>query len=251
MGGFTNPIESVAYGTVDSPVLLASETIKSLAANFTYLSPTIDLRPFESYGLVVRLEDGTMNTTDIIGVDLSFYAEPLLSADSLIFVDYFEVLKTNILGSSVFRLSDVVHGPYLKMTIFDPNVVGRTVVLTYRLYGSYRPLANTFLRTAADGVLYQTRSVLGAGANNGGSAARLGYGRGLAVLVSGAGGGATMDIRYSNSTIVDEQLVAAAANTRISKELVLPRDQAVVTITNNGAAGSTIDAYILQQISPF
>lgn len=245
--GFT---ESVGFTSpVDQPVLLKSRD--ALTFQDFYSSGAIDLRAYQSYALMLRLENGTLLTTDVVDLDLFFYMDSTLSSNAEVFDDSYTIYKTDILGSSRVQISDICHGSFMELSLTDPFVTGRTGQLTYRIYGSYRPIANTFLRTSPNGMIYGQRRILAAGANDGGQAARLAYGRGRAVLVSGAGGGATMDIAYGGSTVTDDVLVAGAANTRVTQEIILPRIQARVTITNTGAAGSTIDAFIVYERNPF
>jgi hypothetical protein len=234
----------------DSPVLLDSKSVFQITDAISYTTPTLDVRPYNSFFMFIRAEDGTYLDTDTLEVDLNFYTTPagVPGAAGRSYHDKYIIFKTNILGSTRFELTDLMHGPYMRMTVFNDQGVARNFNLTFELWGSYRDLPATWLRTTADGVIHEGREVLGAGAAVT-RRVKLGYGRAKASLLSGAGGGATMAIRYGASTMNDV-LVVAAANTRVTQEIVMPRWQPQVTITNNGGAGSTIDWHIIQQGYP-
>lgn len=235
-------------GPVDNPVLLASESVLAVpTGGVSYDTAILDMRAYNSYAIQLRAEGGTYTDTDLIQMQFRFYADPAGAIET--FNDTYRIYKTNINGSSRFELTDPVHGAYMKMTLFDPNGTARGYDLTYSLYGSYRSIPSTWLRTCPDGVITERRAALLAAAGTDVRAARLGYGRAMASLLSGAGGGATLTITYGGSTMSDV-LSVAAANTRTTKEIILPRYQPRVTITNTGAGASTIDAHIIQQGYP-
>lgn len=235
-------------GPVDNPVLLASETALAVpTGGVAYNTSILDMRAYNSYAIQLKAEDGSYLVTDLIEMQFRFYADPAGAVET--FTDQYRIYKTNILGSSTFELTDPVHGAYMKMILFDPNATARGYNLTYSLYGSFRSVPSTWLRTCPNGVITERRAaLLGAGLSDV-QAARLGYGRAKASLLSGVGGGATLTIAYGGSTMADV-LTVAGANTRITQEIVMPRYQPRVTITNNGAGASTIDAHIIQQGYP-
>jgi len=235
----------------DQPVLLASQTGMNIAAGAGYASPTIDIRAYNSYLLFIRAEAGTYLDTDTIQIELDFFTTPagVPGLAGRHYHDKYIIFKTDAPGSSRFELTDLAHGPYMTMNIYNNQLVARTFNLTFELWGSYRSLPATWLRTAPDGILAEQRFAAMAPAAVQSMNAFLGYGRGIASLLSGAGGGATMEIIYGNATARDV-LVAGAANTRVTKEIIMPKWQPRVTITNNGAGVSTIDWHIFQQGYP-
>lgn len=239
--GFTAP--------TDNPVLLASEDHLNLNNLFFYQSSFLDMRAFQSWALKLDLTDGTMTSRDVTTAVIRFYMAPT-AADSN-FADSYVMYKTNISDSSTVYITDVCHGSWMTIEFFDTNSVNRTVDLTYKLWGSYRPVSNTFLRTKASKlIVYNARANLAAGAVSTPRPGVLAYGPAVLGLRSGAGGAATIDITFGED-IHFEQLKVGAANTVATKAIVLPREQMIATITNNGAGASIIDAYVVQSLQPF
>lgn len=254
--GYENPYAGIQFAEavgfappIDDPVLLKSESALTLVgAGFNYLSGILDVRAFHSFNLSLELTNSTFLVTDVATVVISFYAD---SAGAVkIYEDQFTIYKTDITLSNPLRFTDVCHGPWMRLQIFNTNSVARNVNLTYQLYGSYRVTANAFLRSDPDGIPYQRRVVFPGAGGTDTIKARFAWGRARAVLVSGAGGGATLTLAYAGSTVVDDVLTTAAANTRVEKEIILPRWQAEVTILNGAGAG-TVDAFVIREIPPF
>lgn len=235
---------------IDDPVLLDSESALTLSNFFFYETPILDVRAFNSYGIEMRLENGTMTATDLIEVSMEFYADS--AGTTLLFSETYVLFKTNLGGSGRLRLTDQMHGAYLKMWVSDYLSVNRTVQLTYQLYGSYRPMANAYLRSSDDSLLFDVFRALAAAANDGGDRAKLAYGQAMVRLVSDQVP-VTLDIRYNGTNVnsIKYTLTATVANTAVEKIIILPRSQMFVTITNNAAAAANIRAQITQLVQPF
>lgn len=237
--GFTEP--------VDNPVLIGETTNFNIdLAPDHYESPLIDLRAYNSYILTLRATKGTYVDTDTIRILISFYATP--TTTDIHYQDSYTIFPTNAAGSSLFNLTDIAHGPYMRLWIENDQSVPRDFNLTYQLYGSYRQLPATWLRTAPNGVLAEYREFLGAGANVT-RLSKLGLGRAMVTLASSPSGGAALQIRYASSILQDD-LVAPGAAQRVSKEIIMPRLQPRIIVTNNAGAADFVDFYIVQQFYP-
>ena len=62
-----------------------------------------------------------------------------------------------------------------------------------------------------------------------------------------------MEIRLGGTGVNSTRyvLTAGAANTRITQEIVLPRQQAYVVLTNTAGGLQTVRGNIFQQVDPF
>lgn len=241
--GFTDP--------VDNPVSL--DTTTDLVTN-SYFSPVLDVRAYNSFGLNIETETGggaTFLSTDLWELRVEFYADQ--AATTLLFWDTYRMYPTNLLGSQPIRFTDQMHGAYVQVRITDPFATGRTFRLTHSHYGSYRPMSNAYFRASPDGVLYDDGAALAAGTSTAGARAIMGHGWAMATLESGAGGIATMDIRLNGTAATDSKyrLVTTGANQRITQQIILPKRQAFVVLTNNGAALSTVRGAIYMLHQPF
>lgn len=237
-------------GPVDNPVLLMSADGLTLSDYFAYESPILDVRAFQSFSMFLTLQGGTFTNTDLALVSLDFYADPSGTYESKGFSDEYTLYKTNILGSLPFRITDVVHGAYMQLSVTDIISVGRSVQLSYQLYGSYRQAPGTSVRVAPNGVVYEQRASLAASGTNA-QPAYLGVGRAMASLASGAAGGATMWIDYGSnggSVVQRYELKATAANTRVTREILMPKQQGRVTLKNDATATQTIEGFIIQEV---
>jgi hypothetical protein len=241
--GFTDP--------VDNPVLLDSTTG---GVTTSYFSPILDVRAYNSFGLNIETQNGggsTFLATDLWELRVEFYADS--AGSTLLFWDTYRMYPTNLLGSQPIRFTDQMHGAYMQLRITDPFFTGRNFRLTHSLYGSYRPMSNAYFRAAPDGVLYDNGAALAAGAATAGERAIMGHGWAMATLESGAGGVATMDIRLNGTAATDNKyrLVTTGANQRVTQQIILPKRQAFVVLTNNGAAPSTVRGAIYMLHQPF
>lgn len=241
--GFTDPI--------DNPVLLDSGAQQITNA---YFSPILDVRAYNSLGLNIQAETGggsTFLATDLWEMRVEYYADPL--GATLVFWDTYRMYGTNLLGSQPIRFTDQLHGAYMQLRATDPFATGRTFRLTHQLYGSYRPMSNAFFRASPDGVLYDNGAALAGGAATAGERAIMGHGWAMATLESGAGGIATMDIRLNGTAATDNKyrLVTTGANQRVTQQIILPKRQAFVVLTNNGAGASTVRGAIYMLHQPF
>lgn len=238
-------------GPVDNPVLLDSTS--NLIEGGTYLSDPIDVRAYNSFGLNIEVQNGggaTFLSTDLWELRLSFYADA--AATTLLFWDVYTMYPTNILGSQPIRFTDQMHGAYVTVMISNVFAVPRTMRITHAFYGSFRQMSAPYFRASPDAQLFDRGTNLAAAANDGGRHANMGYGWAMATLESGAGGGATMDIRLNGVTAAENRyrLIATAANTRVTQQIILPKKQAWVIMTNNGAAASTVRGSIYNLIQP-
>lgn len=245
--GFTPP--------VDNPVTLVDETVFLNAFDF-YSSPMLDLRGYQSIMVRVSLEGGTALATDPWSVDLTYYASPTASGANAVYLDSYEVfaaMNAADVHNRPLLITDTVHGPFMQIDIGEALSPGRTGNAIVRVIGSYRPLPNLFVRqytsAVVQGVLYDARHIaLGAGAaitEN----AFFGYGPARAFLYTAAAGGARMDIKYGSEFPLD-RVVVAAANSFTGSQIVVPRKQMRVTITNTAAAAQDVVAMINQQLTP-
>jgi hypothetical protein len=233
-------------GPVDNPVLLDSQ--ESYPTPFgSYFTNVLDVRAYNSIAMKVECTGGTYTDTDLIEIDIKWYADP--DRQILTFEDQYKIYKTNILGSGAFKLTDAVHGAYLTVDFYDPNGAGRTYDLDFYLYGSYRSVPATWLRTTPAYVVKEQRGANMAAGATLTETCRLAVGRCMASLLSGAAGGARLTINYAGSTMSDV-LETTVANTRVTKEIVMPRWQAKMIIVNTSAGIQTIDAHIIQQGYP-
>jgi hypothetical protein len=235
---------------VDDPVVIQTLTLQSVGLGSPYTSPTHDIRAYASYGLKLNAEDGTYAATDQLSVTITFYADA--AATIPLFIDKYTIFKTNILGSAPFRLTGQALAGWMTVALSDPNATGNNVNVTYNLVGSFRALTNTYLRMTQDGELYSRAASLAAAATDA-TPAKIGYGRAMAVLLSGAVGPATMEIRLGGTGVNSTRylLTAGAANTRVTQEIVLPRQQAYVVLTNTSGGLQTVRANIFQQVDPY
>ncbi len=233
----------------DNPVQIDLSSL-DFQAGFGFVSG-IDMRAYQSYILNLRITGPSMADTDVMLVGLLWSAEPFNGATEN-FQDLYTLYPSNAPGSNVFYLTDVCHGSYLEIYFVDSLGAGYTANIVANMYGSYRPVSSTFVRSNGELVLYQSRDVgMAGGSNNGGFAGSFGYGRGYASLLSGAGGGARMEIQYGGNPVLTDSLSTAVANTRVTKEIIMPRQQMLVTVFNTGAGVSTIDSYVIQQLDPY
>lgn len=234
---------------VDNP-----ELIDEQVSNITtfYLSPVIDVRAYNSYQyrLEARNDGGaTYLATDVVLVKVTFYADAL--ATTAVFTDSYTIYPTNALGSSPVQLTDQMHGAHVRIAVSDPNGTGRTFRLTHSFYGSFRPLANAYLRTSSDGELYNATRVLAAAANDGGQPATLGMGRAM-LTVSTSAGTATASVRLGGTGVNQERyLLTATGVGRFTQEFILPKQQAFIVITNTAAVNNTIRASMFQLVQPY
>lgn len=229
---------------VDNPILLASEDAL-VVQDWFYQTETLDVRAFNSYALQMQFENGTWVISDLVSLYVTFYADPAGTIE--IFTE-----KYQFYINSFVRLTDQMHGPYMRIESDDPNLTGNDVEMTFRLYGSYRQMASGYLRVGTgDLELYDRSAALAAGANDGGNPARLGFGPMMLSLISTQANG-TVDVRTDGTAATDirYQLTAPVANTRVDKMIVMPRDAGWLVLTNNGAAAATVRAFLVQQIQP-
>jgi len=246
--------EAVGFAApIDDPVLLDAQTAFTFGNGPSYLSPMMDVRAFNSFAIKAEATGGTMLVTDLWAMEINFYADNSGAAAANVFADQFLMYPSGFANGGFLRWTDQMHGSWMQIAVSDPLSVGRTLNLAYRVYGSYRPMSNAYLRASNNGQLYSTARVLGAGANDGGAPCQLGHGLAQATMLSGAGGGATMDIRIGGSTVTENryQLVAGAANVRVTQQFILTKQQPFVLITNNGGAVSTIRSSIYLQVQPY
>lgn len=237
-------------GPVDNPVLL-SNTTGTPRTSFT--SPFIDVRAFNSFGLNIEVQTGggaTFLNTDQWYLRLDFYADA--AGTTLLFWDAYTMYPTNILGSQPIRFTDQMHGAYVRMSITDYNATGRTFRLSHSLYGSFRQMTGAYFRSQPDAVLYEDSANLAAGTSNAGGPAKMSYGWAMASLESFAGGIATMDIRLGGPTSFENRyrLVTTGANQRVNQQIILPKQQAFVVLTNNGAVLGQVKGHIHGLVQP-
>lgn len=213
----------------------------------SYTTPVIDVRAYNSYGLRLTAEGGTFLDTDMLSVTLVFYADA--AATTALFIDQYAIFRTNIAGSlSPIKITDQMHGGWMTVAVSDRFSSPRDVDVAFTLVGSWRPLANTYLRTQETGMLYNRLAALAA-AGVDSRAAELAYGRAMAVFsASGAG---TMQIRLDGTgageTVYELALAAAG---RTTQEIVLPRIQSYVVLTNTSGAANSYRGRIIQQTEP-
>lgn len=233
---------------IDNPVLLDSRTLLNVGTTFN-TGIFYDMRAYQSYALKLELTGGTFATNDMMNVFLKFFMAPNAAAQN--FVDDYRIYRTDITGSSPFYLTDVCHGSWMQFQIdnFDPGA-GANTNLSYQLYGSYRPVSNTFLRSGSDGlVLWKNNSFLAGGANAQGKAF-MAYGPAYLVLQPLSSAGATLDIRYGEESAVVDELVVPAGTALGTKQIVLPRRQMNVTVINNSVGNQSVRSCIYQNLQP-
>lgn len=245
--GFTQP--------VDNPVTLASLPATVLPAGLFNATEILDMRAFNSVLLRLDATNGggaTFLDTDVLRIDIVYYADAL--GNIVTFRDQYMIYRTDLggsPGSGQFQFTNIAYGPYMQMFLGEETAGGRTLQVAYDLLGSYRALGaipRLLSGTESNGLLYRRNAAYAAAPASNVSAALMAYGRAQATLVSGAAGGATMTIAFATlGGPYNEELVAGAANTRVTREFIIPKRQMRVTVTNNAGA-QNIQAWIsLQQ----
>lgn len=238
--------ESVGFAApIDNPVLMASENGLLLEDFWFYETDVLDVRAYNSYAMRADFANGTWPDDGLIDAFVVFYA------DAAGAVEIFRERYRFYINSSL-PLSDQMHGPWMQVFFEDSNSIGESAELTFRLFGSYRVMSHAYLRTSDDNQLFDVVRVgLAAGANDGGEAARLGFGPAMISMMSSQVP-ATVDIRLEDTitNAIVYELVATVANSRVEKMVILPRTAAWVVITNNGPAAATIRVQMNLQVLP-
>jgi len=223
-------------------------TLPSTNVATSYTTPLIDVRAYNSYGLRLTAQGGSFLDTDMLSVTLTFYADS--AGTTALFIDQYAIFKTNIAGSlSPLKITDQMHGGWMTVTVEDRFATPRDVDIAFTLVGSWRPLGSTYLRTQETGMLYNRLASNVAAAGTDSRPAELGYGRAMVVLSGTAIG--TMQIRLDGTgageTVYELTLAAAG---RVTQEIVLPRIQSYVVITNTSGAVNSYRGRIIQQTEP-
>lgn len=251
--GFT---ESVGFAVpVDDPVELVQFGPTIVTPALGHSSPVMDVRAFNT--IYLRFDgDGlggaTWAAADVMNVSIAYYADP--AGTILTYQEEYLIYSTSLggfPGSGPLQFVDNAYGPYAQLTVFEEVGAGRTLRLDYQIFGSYRLVTNiprARCQVEPNGTLYRININLGgAGVNT--SKALVGYGRALVSLQTGAAAaGATLAWTYAGATLMGDSITVAAANTRVNKEIILPKKQAEFTLTNLAAGAAQLQAYMILQL---
>lgn len=238
---------------VDMPVSLyefGPQTINLDAFAGGVYSPIIDVRAFNALYLTLDVNTnggGTLTATDTVELRLDYFADP--AGNNTINIDGYEFFKSlgGNPGSGPINFADVIYGPYMSISVRQASgpTANPTASVELHSFGSFRTLGGSVphlrMPFESTGLLFRYNAGI-AGLGNVASAGLLAYGRALVTLRSGAAGGATMSWTYG--TTYTDRIVAGAANTTVQKEIVLPKKQLFVTLTNNAAGAQNVEGYI-------
>ena len=236
--GFTAP--------VDQPVILAQGNAIPESDYWSDNTGWQDVRAYQSIMYSHEFSGGTWGTSDYISVDIIYANNPdgtdeVYRSSYLMFADRWKII-------------DVVHGNYVRVFVEDVDSVGLSTNWTYKLYGSYRPVSAPWLGDLDNLVLYTNVAVnLAAGGNiqfPTGKKPELGVGRAMMRVQSGAAGAARFRLNYGSGSSAYDEVSVAAANSVATKEIILPRIQAIPTFFNDAAAVQTIRASVFMQVYP-
>lgn len=244
--GFTSP--------VDNPVTLVDEQ-KVVPAFSTYTSAMLDMRGYQS--VLVRLNllnagggDNALST-DPWDLELNWFNDA--AGQQPCYLDSYQAFAVmNQPNNRALLITDTIHGAYLQVSADDSVSSGRQSSIQCRVVGSYRAEPGVFTRQwatdAAQGIVYEGREIAVAAGASVSRNMRFAYGRARLYAYTAAGGGMTITINYGDSFALDK-LVIPGANQFAATELILPKKQGRITVTNNGAAAQDLVCMVIQELN--